>query len=136
MQALVIRTPKPISISIVIAVVDASTRRNLARAFTDEGYEVYPCASATSALHLLGEVRASVLVIDAVMPGENGVQLAKRIRTGAAGEIHRQIPVVLLVPEGRNVVDMSAIEPAGRMTYPFEPEEVIESVADALGTQV
>ena len=66
---------------ILLAEDDDSLRAFLGRALERAGYEVTPCADGEAALAALAAERFDLLLTDIVMPGADGIEVA---RVGAA----------------------------------------------------
>jgi two-component system, OmpR family, response regulator len=65
---------------ILVVVEDQHIRQMLARAFAREGYGVSVAANGAQIRALLGAKSVDVIVLEAVMPGEDGLALAREIR--------------------------------------------------------
>ena len=66
----------------VLIVDDQETqRKTLSLALRLDGFEVGCAASATDALEMLSEQLYDVAIVDLMMPGINGLELARRLRT-------------------------------------------------------
>ncbi len=72
-------------IRILLAEDDDSMREFLARALTREGYDVTPVESGDAALPLVQPGAFDLLLTDIVMPGMDGVELARRTAELAPG---------------------------------------------------
>ena len=108
-----------------ILVVDDDTRlRQLLRSYLhDKGYAVSQAESAAEARQLLELFRFDVMILDVMMPGETGLELAKNLPT-------RRIqppPILMLTAMGDSDDRISGLE-AGvddYLTKPFEPRELV-----------
>ena len=69
---------------------DASVRTLLRRLLTIEGYRVDEAADGPSALEQLGRAGADLLLLDVMMPGQDGLDLLEQLRR------HSDVPVILL----------------------------------------
>lgn len=65
----------------------------LALILRDEGYEVTAAGDGRRALALLHQARPDLLVTDFMMPGMNGVELARAVRSEPA---YAHLPVLLI----------------------------------------
>ena len=63
---------------ILLAEDDDSLRGFLTRALERAGYEVRACADGEEALHALPEAQWDLLLTDIVMPGADGIEVARQ----------------------------------------------------------
>jgi two-component system, OmpR family, response regulator len=89
--------PAPTS-RLMIVEDDATLASGLARAMQNEGYEVTQVDTGEAALDALGEARFDLLVLDIGLPGIDGFEVLRRLRT--AGQA---LPVLVLT--ARDAVD-------------------------------
>lgn len=100
---------------------DDRIRQLVSRFLSAEGFVVTAAADAAEARHLLGLLAFDVLVVDVMMPGEDGLALTRGLR--AAGDV----PVLLLTALGEAESRIAGLE-AGADDYlskPFEPRELV-----------
>ena len=96
-------------------------RALLQRYLSDQGYAVRTLDGGQRLEHLLGRERFDVLVLDVMMPGEDGLSLCRRLR--AQGET---IPIVMLTARGDPLDRIIGLE-MGADDYlpkPFNPREL------------
>ncbi|SER80949.1 two-component system, OmpR family, phosphate regulon response regulator OmpR [Azotobacter beijerinckii] len=96
-------------------------RALLQRYLSDQGYAVRALDGGQSLERLLGRERFDVLVLDVMMPGEDGLSLCRRLR--AQGET---IPIVMLTARGDPLDRIIGLE-MGADDYlpkPFNPREL------------
>ena len=113
-----------------ILVVDDDTRlRELLRRYLSENEFIVSVASgADEARRLLAGITFDLLVVDVMMPGEDGLSLTQSIRRDST------IPVLLLTARGE-VVDRIAGLESGADDYlvkPFEPRELLLRISTIL----
>ncbi len=106
-----------------ILVVDDDARlRELLRKFlVAKGFRVSVAANAIEATEKLATLTFDLLVLDVMMPGETGVDFARRLRKTSA------VPILLLTARGE-AVDRIAGLASGADDYllkPFEPDELL-----------
>ena len=106
-----------------ILVVDDDTRlRELLRKYlADNGFRVSVAAEADEARRQMTGMRFDLLVLDRMMPGEDGLSLAKSLRRTD------RVPILMLTAMGE-VEDRIAGLEAGVDDYlakPFEPRELL-----------
>lgn len=101
--------------SILVVDDDASLRRVMKLQLEEAGYDVRTAASAQEAVASLAEVRPEVVITDLRMPGENGMDLLRRIRSNDPD-------VTVIVITGFGTVE-SAVEAikAGAYDYVTKP---------------
>ncbi|GAC1572937.1 MAG: hypothetical protein NVS3B20_04750 [Polyangiales bacterium] len=127
--------PKPNAQLPILAVDDdPSMRRLVERSLSAEGYTMRMCVSAEAALIALKEQPYSVAILDVIMTGENGFDLARRIRNGEAGETNREIPIVFVTGETEEAAYERSFD-VGAFTYitkPFETDKLVGLVSSML----
>jgi two-component system phosphate regulon response regulator OmpR len=106
-----------------ILIVDDDERiRGLLRKFLSRnGFLVSVAREAAHARRLLEGLEFDMIVMDVMMPGENGVDLTRALRQ------HHDTPVLLLTARGETDDRISGLE-AGADDYlakPFEPKELL-----------
>jgi two-component system phosphate regulon response regulator OmpR len=100
---------------------DEGIRRLLARYLRESGFLASAVASAADADKLMGMISFDALVIDVMMPGEDGISMTKRLRARS------DVPIVLLTARGEPEDRINGLE-AGASDYlakPFEPRELV-----------
>ncbi len=106
-----------------ILVVDDDTRlRDLLRKYLiDNGFRVTVAADSGRARHQLESLEFDLIVLDRMMPGEDGLSLARFLRTG------NDVPILMLTAMGEVDARIDGLE-AGVDDYlakPFEPRELL-----------
>jgi len=107
---------------ILIADDEAELRGLLQRYLGEQGLTVRAVADAAAAEKLLARERFDVLVLDVMMPGEDGLSLCRRLR--AQGET---VPILMLTARGEPVDRIIGLE-MGADDYlpkPFNPRELL-----------
>ncbi|MGI6856319.1 response regulator transcription factor [Mesorhizobium sp. 1B3] len=92
------------------------------------GFEVDTVAEGTAALDRLRRQSFSALVLDIMLPGMNGLEVLKTIRTDS---VLAGLPVMVLSARGQ-ASDRKAAEAIGAnafVTKPFSNAEVVERVS-------
>ncbi len=126
-------TNEPISEQAHILVVDddARLRRLLTRYLTEAGYLVTSAADAIEARAKLRGLEFDLLVVDVMMPGEDGLSLTQSLRT------HSDVPILLLTARVEPADRIAGLE-SGADDYlakPFEPRELTLRIATILRRQ-
>lgn len=89
-----------------------------------EGYNVRMAADATEMDRLLAEARPDLLVLDLMLPGEDGLSIARRLRASL------DIPILMLSARGEDIDRIIGLE-VGADDYlpkPFNPRELLARV--------
>jgi two-component system phosphate regulon response regulator OmpR len=113
-----------------ILVVDDDTRlRNLLTKYLgDNGFNVLAAKDTDEAREILQENNCDLLIVDVMMPEENGVEFTKSIRA------HSRTPILMLTARGDSVDRIDGLE-AGADDYmpkPFEPKELLLRINNIL----
>ncbi|WP_206860713.1 ATP-binding protein [Lysobacter changpingensis] len=89
--------PKASHAGHILVAEDHSTNQLLVQRQLDElGYRCRVVSSGEQALAALAEDRFDLLITDLQMPGMNGFELARAIRTGEAAEGRKRLPILAL----------------------------------------
>ena len=107
---------------------DARLRELLRRYLSDSGFRVTAAADASEARSSLASFAFDLVVLDVMMPGENGLELTRALRTEG------RVPVLLLTamaePEDRvNGLEQGADD---YLSKPFEPRELVLRIRNLL----
>jgi DNA-binding response OmpR family regulator len=98
--------------------------------FEIEGYDVLAATSGEAALAQARTGHPGVIVLDVMMPGIDGLEVARRLRES---EETRSIPIILLSAKAQASDIQSGLAVADEyVTKPFEPLELLERVAALL----
>jgi DNA-binding NtrC family response regulator len=118
-----------------ILVVDDEVRyRELyARVLRDAGFDVLEAGSAADALELLEHETLDMIVSDVRMPGESGLDLLRRVRTGKP-----ELPFLLVTAyaDVREAVDALKLGAVDYLAKPVDLDELLAAVRDTLGVGV
>ena len=107
---------------------DRRIRDLLSRFLHGEGYRVTTADNAADARAKLGSLSFDLLVLDVMMPGETGFQLAKSLRESSA------VPILMLTARAEADSRIQGLE-LGADDYvskPFEPRELSLRIANIL----
>jgi two-component system phosphate regulon response regulator OmpR len=114
-----------------ILVVDDDTRlRQLLRKYlSDNGYAVSTAGDAAEARQLLEQVAFDLIVLDVMMPGEDGLSLTRALRKGA-----NPVPILLLTAMSEVDDRIKGFESGADdyLSKPFEPRELLLRIASIL----
>lgn len=109
-----------------ILVVDDErrVRTMLSRYLADEGFRVSEASDGSSMWHVMERDQVDLVLLDLVMPGEDGLSLARHIRRRS------EIPVIMLTGKGELIDRVVGLE-AGADDYipkPFHLREVLARI--------
>lgn len=107
---------------------DRRIRDLLSRFLASEGYRVTTAKSAADARARLQGLHFDLLILDVMMPGETGFELARSIRTSSS------VPIVMLTArhEAESRIEGLQIGADDYVAKPFEPRELVLRIANIL----
>jgi len=102
-------------------------REMLSFALTRAGFTTVGAASAEEALQLLDGPLPGVLIIDWMLPGASGIELARRLRRD---ELFAELPLIMLTARGEEADKLKGFESGidDYVTKPFSPKELIARI--------
>ncbi len=103
---------------------DAKLRLLLTKFLRDNGFEVREFPDGSHVVEAIVSAPPAAVILDVMMPGENGLQVLDRIRRESA------VPVVMLTAKGEDEDRISGLE-AGADDYlpkPFNPRELLARI--------
>ena len=113
-----------------ILVVDDEPQitRVLRRSLQTHGYDVRTAADGEAALDVLHDWLPDLVVTDLSMPGMDGIELCRRIRTQA------QLPIIVLSVKGEEQSKVKALDAGADdyLTKPFGMDELLARMRAAL----
>jgi len=107
---------------------DRRIRDLLSRFLANEGYRVTTAMSASDARAKLLGLHFDMLILDVMMPGESGFDLARFIRTSSA------VPIIMLTArhEAESRIEGLQIGADDYVAKPFEPRELVLRIGNIL----
>lgn len=107
---------------------DLRIRDLLSRYLTDHGYRVTTANSSPDARAKLEGLSFDMLVLDVMMPGENGLDLARSIRNGST------VPILMLTARAETEDRIAGLETGidDYVTKPFDPRELLLRINNVL----
>lgn len=114
----------------ILAVDDDDRLRELLKRFlTREGHDVSTAKDAASARKLMATMSFDLVILDVMMPGEDGLSLLKSVR-----EKNQDTPVILLTARGLPAERIEGLRNGADdyLSKPFEPEELVLRIASIL----
>src|SRR5260221_10628583 len=117
-----------------ILVVDDDLRLRdlLKRYLTEQGFAVETVADAASMDRQLQRVRYDLIVLDLMLPGEDGLAIARRLRSA-----DNDIAVIMLTAKGDDVDRIVGLEMGADdyLAKPFNPRELVARIHAVLRRQ-
>src|SRR5580698_9784920 len=100
---------------------DARLRALLQRYLSANGFRVSAAAEAEEARTLMKSMAFDLLILDVMMPGENGLDLTRAVRA------HSAVPILILTARGESEDRIAGLENGADdyLPKPFEPRELV-----------
>ena len=118
----------PVRPAVLLVDDDLTLLSVVSRRVSRAGYEVRTATSGPAALKQLGETWPALLVIDLMMPGMDGFELARRVKQLA------DLPIIVLSAVDASEAKVSALELYAEdyVTKPFDPDELVARIQRVL----
>ena len=122
------KTPADDAPHLLIVDDDRRIRDLLSRFLAGEGYRVTTADNSAEARAKLGGLHFDLLILDIMMPGESGFDLAKSLRETSA------VPILMLTARHETEMRIAGLEIGvdDYMAKPFEPRELSLRIANIL----
>jgi two-component system phosphate regulon response regulator PhoB len=106
---------------------EEAIREMLIMALGQNQLNVTAVASAEEALKTLADKTMDLLVLDWMLPGISGVELARRLKNDPH---YKQLPIILLTARGEEADKIRGLEIGADdyMTKPFSPKELVARI--------
>ncbi len=107
---------------------DRRLRNLLSRYLTGEGFRVTIAAEAAEARRRMEGLSFDLLIVDVMMPGEDGMSLTRSLRTTS------DVPVLILTARGEPESRIEGLETGADdyLAKPFEPRELLLRINNVL----
>jgi two-component system phosphate regulon response regulator OmpR len=108
---------------------DARLRDLLNRYLAEQGYTVRTVANAAEMNRLLARERYDLMILDLMLPGEDGLSICRRLRGS-----NEMMPIIMLTAKGDDVDRIVGLE-VGADDYlakPFNPRELVARIQAVL----
>ena len=118
----------PVRPAVLLVDDDLTLLSVVSRRVSRAGYEVRTATSGPAALKQLGGTWPALLVIDLMMPGMDGFELARRVKQLA------DLPIIVLSAVDASEAKVSALELYAEdyVTKPFDPDELVARIQRVL----
>src|SRR5688500_18643358 len=116
-------------IKVLVVDDDARLRDLLNRYLGEQGYSVRTVSNATDMNRQLARERYDLMILDLMLPGEDGLSICRRLRGG-----NEDMPIIMLTAKGDDVDRIVGLE-VGADDYvpkPFNPRELVARIQAVL----
>jgi len=123
---------KSLNIQLLVVDDDLALRDLLDRYLTEQGYSVYCVKDASSMDHFLAANDVDLIILDLMLPGEDGLSIARRLKAENATP-----PILILSARGDEIDRIIGLE-MGADDYlpkPFNPRELLARIRAVLRRQ-
>ncbi|MGA0564646.1 response regulator [Ancylobacter sp. VNQ12] len=116
------------AVHLLIVDDDRRIRDLLSRFLTEHGYRVTTAESAADARARLGGLTFDLLILDVMMPGENGFELARAVRVDSG------VPILMLTArsDAEDRIQGLEIGADDYLAKPFEPRELLLRIGNII----
>jgi two-component system phosphate regulon response regulator PhoB len=110
--------------TILIVDDEAPIREMIAVALEMAGYECLEAANSQEALAIIVDRQPDLLLLDWMLPGGSGIELARRLKRD---ELTAEIPIIMLTAKGEEDNKIQGLEVGADdyITKPFSPRELV-----------
>jgi two-component system, OmpR family, response regulator len=116
----------------VIVVDDDKEIRNIITfVLSRHGFEVTTAGNGQQLHHLLEQFIPELIILDVMMPGEDGYQICNALRSDPHT---RRIPIIIMTAHVEDIYERISVDlgAAEHVTKPFHPFELLEKVRGLL----
>ena len=106
---------------------DLDIREMETYALRSSGFEVTPCGSGAELFEALGGAEPQLILLDIMLPGEDGLSILSRLRADAATE---SVPVIMVTAKTSEIDKVRGLDQGADdyMTKPFGVMELVSRV--------
>jgi len=111
---------------------DKGLRDLLQRYLTEQGFEVFTVADAITMDTFFTQQSVDLLILDLMLPGEDGLSIARRLRSESS------LPIIILSAKGEEVEKIIGLEMGADdyLAKPFNPRELLARIRAVLRRQL
>lgn len=112
---------------IIVVDDDKEVREIVTFALNCNGFEVAAASNGQQLHHLLASQVPDLIILDVMMPGQNGYQLFHSLRNNPDTQ---QIPIIIMTAHAENIYERISADlgAAKHVTKPFHPLDLVEKV--------
>ncbi|MBV7317564.1 phosphate regulon transcriptional regulator PhoB [Shewanella sp. NIFS-20-20] len=116
---------------ILIVEDELAIREMLTFVLEQHGFQTSVAEDVDSALSMMAEPYPDLILLDWMLPGGSGIQVAKKIKQD---EFSRKIPIIMLTARGEEEDKVKGLEVGADdyMTKPFSPKELVARIKAVL----
>lgn len=116
---------------ILIVEDEPAIREMVAFALGNAGLEAHGAADAAGAQALIADQLPDLILLDWMLPGMSGIELARRLKKE---ELTREVPIIMLTARGEEEDKVRALDVGADdyVTKPFSPRELIARIKAVL----
>ncbi|MDH5785732.1 MAG: phosphate regulon transcriptional regulator PhoB [Chromatiales bacterium] len=113
--------------TILLVEDEAAIREMVSLALERAGFTVWQAEDGAQAERLLADVMPDLMLLDWMLPGMSGIELARRLRRD---EVTQDIPIIMLTARSEEDDTIRGLESGvdDYMTKPFSPRELIARI--------
>lgn len=117
--------------TILLADDSPTIQRLVTQTFEGSTFDIVSVSNGEAAVRKFDEVRPSAVLADIYMPGRNGYEVCSFVKEHPVLD---QTPVILLVGafEAYDEAEAERVGASGRITKPFEPQELLDLVSSMI----
>jgi diguanylate cyclase (GGDEF)-like protein len=117
---------------VLVADDDVATRNLIASTLRESGYEVETAADGVEAVERIARGGLDVVLLDAVMPRQSGVDACRTIKGVRRGDDFVPVALMFAKTDPKSRIEAVKIGADGYVCKPFEKTELLMCVASAL----
>src|SRR5215470_9290614 len=112
---------------IIVVDDDKEVREIVTFALNCNGFEVAAASNGQQLHHLLASQMPDLIILDVMMPGQNGYQLFHSLRNNPDTQ---QIPIIIMTAHAENIYERISADLGAEkhVTKPFHPLDLVEKV--------
>jgi DNA-binding response OmpR family regulator len=95
------------------------------------GFEVSVASNGQQLQHLLATQVPDLIILDVMMPGQNGYEIFSALRTDLRTQ---QVPVIIMTAHAEDIYERISVDlgAADHITKPFHPLDLVEKIRTLL----
>jgi two-component system, OmpR family, response regulator len=116
---------------IIVVDDDKEIREIVHFVLSRNGFEVAVASDGQQLQSLLSRFTPDLIILDVMMPGQDGYQIFSRLRRDTQT---RQIPVIIMTAHAENIYERISVDlgAAEHITKPFHPLDLVERIKGLL----